>query len=116
MMITNRTTDEAVIRELGKRLARHRLERNLTQADLAHEAGVNSRTISLIESGRSTTLGSLVRVLRALDILDALDQMLPASGPSPIEELERAGKVRERASRPRRSGDSTSATSRDGTR
>ena len=103
MMITNRTTDDAVLHELGSRLARQRLERNRTQVDLAHEAGVSSRTISLIESGRSATLVSLVRVLRALARLEALNQMLPSPGPSPIEELERAGKPRERASRPRRS-------------
>ena len=102
MAITNSMTDAAVLEELGKRLARQRLERNLIQRDLAHEAGVSSRTISLIETGRSITLGSLVRILRALGILDALNQALPPRGPSPIEELERAGKLRERASRPRK--------------
>ena len=105
MMITNRMTDDAVLHELGRRLARLRLERNLTQHDLAYEAGVSSRTVSLVETGRSATLGSLVRILRALDSLDALNQMLPPRGPSPIEELERAGKPRQRASRPRKSED-----------
>ena len=101
MMITNMTTDAAVLEEMGNRLARQRLERNLTQRDVAHEAGVSTRTVSLIENGRSVTLGSLVRILRALEILDAMDQVLPPRGPSPIEELERSGKLRERASRPR---------------
>lgn len=111
MTITNRMTDDAVLHELGKRLARQRLERNLTQQELAHEAGVSSRTISLIETGRSVTLGSLVRILRALETLDALNQMLPPRGPSPIEELARAGKPRERASRPRKSKGTKSASS-----
>lgn len=102
-MITNGMTDDAVLHELGNRLARLRLERNLTQQALAYEAGVSSRTISLIETGRSATLGSLVRILRALESLDALNQMLPPRGPSPIEELERAGKPRQRASQPRKS-------------
>ncbi len=101
MTITNQLTDHAVLNEVGERLARQRLERNLTQHELAHEAGVSARTISLIENGRSITLGSLIRILRALETLDSLNQMLPPTGPSPIEQLERGGKLRERASRPR---------------
>jgi transcriptional regulator with XRE-family HTH domain len=115
MQIANLASGATVLRELGERLARQRLERNLTQRDLAHEAGVSARTISLIETGRSITLGSLVRILRALGILDSLNQMLPASGPSPIEELERGGKRRERASRPRRP-DENAGGSAEGTR
>ena len=45
MKITKQATDEAVLSELGGRLAQVRLERNLTQAQLAEQAGVSKRTV-----------------------------------------------------------------------
>ena len=61
-------------------------------------------------------MGSLIRILRALGILDALNQMLPESGPSPIEALESGGKLRERASRRRSSRDGGADASSNGSR
>jgi len=104
MKILADTGDEAVLAELGERLARRRLDLGLTQADLAREAGVAKRTVERIEAGASAQLASLIRVLRTLDLLPALDAFLPAPRPSPIELLETQGRQRERASGRRRSG------------
>jgi transcriptional regulator with XRE-family HTH domain len=92
-------TDPAVLAELGRRLAARRLERNLTQAELAAEAGVSKRTLLRLESGESTQLTNLVRVLRALELLDALEALVPAAGVRPLEQLRAQGKRRQRASR-----------------
>ncbi len=92
-------TDSAVLAELGKRLAARRLERNLTQAELAAEAGLSKRTVLRLESGESTQLTNLVRVLRALDLQGALTALVPAAGARPLEQLHSAGKRRKRASR-----------------
>ena len=51
MKITKQATDAAVLTELGGRLTRLRLERNLTQAQLAEQAGVSKRTVQRLESG-----------------------------------------------------------------
>jgi len=91
-------TDAAVLSALGERLARRRLERNLTQAELAKQAGVSLRTVGRIEGGESTQLTNLVRVLRALDLLAHFDELLPAPEPGPLEQLRGAGKTRRRAS------------------
>jgi len=92
-------TDPAVLAEIGQRLARHRLERNLTQAELAKEAGVSKRTLIRLEGGESTQLTNLIRILRALDLLANLDAFIPPPVPSPIEQLRAEGKRRKRASR-----------------
>jgi transcriptional regulator with XRE-family HTH domain len=92
-------TDPAVLAEIGQRLAQHRLERNLTQAELAKEAGVSKRTLIRLEGGESTQLTNLIRILRALDLLDNLDALIPPPVPSPIEQLRSEGKRRKRASR-----------------
>lgn len=100
MEITHSLTDDAILSELGERLARNRLARNLTQQQLADEAGISVDTVRRLEGKRSITLTGLLRLLRALDQLDVLDLLMRADEmSSPIEQLER-----ERARRRRGSG------------
>ena len=54
MKITPELTDSAVLHELGERLSRRRIDAGLTQAELAHEAGVSKRSVERIEAGEST--------------------------------------------------------------
>ncbi len=98
MKITQELTDESVLLELGRRIARTRLERNLTQRQLAEEAGVERKALQRVEAGESVRLVSLVRVLRALGLLEALDSLVPEPAPSPIELLALQGRRRRRAS------------------
>jgi|SRR5580700_4063585 transcriptional regulator with XRE-family HTH domain len=98
MKIQKYLTDEVVLSELGSRLQRTRLERNLTQRELAAEAGVERKVLQRIEAGESVTLAGFIRVLRALGLLDALDQLVPEPTPSPIELMQLHGKRRRRAS------------------
>jgi transcriptional regulator with XRE-family HTH domain len=97
MRITNRITDATVLEELGSRLERTRLNRNLTQEQLAEEAGVSRPTVVRIESGGVVKLPAFIRVLRALDMLEGLEALVPEPVPSPIEQLERQGRQRKRA-------------------
>ncbi len=97
MRITNHLTDDAVIAELGKRLAQTRLERNISQAGLAREAAVAKTTVERLERGGGIQLESLIRVLRALGQLDRLDLVISESLPSPIERLDNRGRERRRA-------------------
>lgn len=83
----NHWTDAATLDELGARIAARRLSRHWRQADLAYEAGVSNRTVQRIEAGNSVQLAMFLRVLRALGLLGGLDQLIPASGPSPMELL-----------------------------
>jgi transcriptional regulator with XRE-family HTH domain len=90
-------TDEAILEGLGDRLSRFRLERNLTQADLAAEAGVHKNTVFRLEAGGSTQLKNLVRVLRVLGLLDRLEALVPEPVPSPLRQLEAMERQRKRA-------------------
>ena len=95
-------TDHAVVAELGRRLARCRLSMGATQAALAFEAGVSKRTLERIEAGQSVQFVSLVRVLRALRLVENLEALAPAEGPGPMELLRMQGRPRQRASSARR--------------
>lgn len=98
MELSQHSTDAAVLKELGHRLARRRLRENLTQAQLAHEAGISKRTLNRLERGESSQLASLIRVLRALGLLGNLDPVVPLPPPSPIELLRATLRERRRAS------------------
>jgi transcriptional regulator with XRE-family HTH domain len=105
MRLSRELTDEAILRELGGRLAGARLARNLTQAALAEEAGVSKRTVERLESGEvAARLSGLVRVCRALGLVDRLDALVPPAAPSPVEQLKLAGRQRKRAGGRRRQG------------
>ena len=97
MRILDTSPDAAALLELGRRLTRARLDGNLTQAELAREAGVSKRTVERLEAGESTQLANLLRVLRALDLLGRLDALVPESAPGPVEQLRLEGRRRERA-------------------
>lgn len=89
--------DLAWQQDLGARLQAHRLNQNLSQAELAAATGLARKTITNLETGHGGTLLTLIAVLRGLRLLDRLDAFLPEPGPSPIQLAKLAGKQRRRA-------------------
>jgi len=92
-------SDRAILEALGARIARCRLNRNLTQDAFAELAGVSRPTVARLESGHSTTLSNLIRVLRALNLVANLDLLVPEPPISPIQQLKTQKQQRVRASR-----------------
>ena len=101
MNIENGISDTAALEVLGQRIARYRLNRNMTQAALAREAGISLPTVQRLEGGHSTQATNLIRVLRALHLLDNLDSLVPEPAISPLQQAKMQGKTRQRASSPR---------------
>ena len=99
MDIKSEFSDESILQEIGARLARTRLERNLTQAHLAEIAGISKRTLERLESGAaSTQLTTFIRVCRALGLLQRFEAFLTKPIASPVEQLKLQGRKRKRAS------------------
>lgn len=87
--IRNAMTDEAIAKELGQRLARVRINAELTQDELAEAIGVDRGRVSRLENSGSGKLSTVVAVLRHLDRLDLLEQWLPEGTLiSPLKQLE----------------------------
>jgi transcriptional regulator with XRE-family HTH domain len=61
------STEKEILKEIGKRLKKIRVQHNLTQQDLCEEVGLSVTTISQIEQGKSTTVESLIRILMRLN-------------------------------------------------
>jgi transcriptional regulator with XRE-family HTH domain len=101
MKISNLLADEVILAELGARIAHRRLDLQLTQADVAEQAGVAKRTLERIEAGASAQMSSMIRILRVLALLPGLDRMIPEATPRPMDLLKRKGKERQRASKRR---------------
>jgi DNA-binding XRE family transcriptional regulator len=99
MKITKQATDDAILGELGGRLAQIRLDWNLTQVQLAAQAGVSKSTVERLEAGAvATQLSGFIRVCRVLDLIGRFELLLPEPVPSPVAQLKQRGKKRRRAS------------------
>ena len=77
-------SDSRILQELGERLRALRLRKNITQEDLAQRALIAVGTVKALEQGKGK-LSSLVAVLRELDTLQQLDQLIPVNTISPLQ-------------------------------
>ena len=82
---------------MGRRIAKLRLARNVTQAALARDAGISSRTLRRLEAGLPSGLDSFLRVALALGVGDAIAAAVPSSDIRPIERVAARGQERRRA-------------------
>jgi transcriptional regulator with XRE-family HTH domain len=98
MEIKSEMTDEALLRLVGERLAGLRLARNLTQQQLAEQAGLGLRTVQRLELGAAATqLSGFIRVCRVLGLVENLETFIPLPAVSPMAQLKLAGRKRQRA-------------------
>lgn len=98
MKIDSKMTDDTLLTLLGKRLAGLRLARNLTQQQLAEQAGLGLRTVQRLERGAAATqLSGVIRVCRVLGLVEHLETFLPEPAVSPMAQLQQAGRKRQRA-------------------
>ena len=99
------SSSEAIEDALGKQIEEIRLKRNITQSRLAREAGVSRSTITrLVQKGKGTSLDSFIRILKALQLASNLGVLLPDTGPSPLEELEKNGQPPRQRARAKKRG------------
>lgn len=90
-------SDSVIAQQLGARLKAIRLQRNVTQRELADAATLSLNTIKALEDGRGK-LATLIAVLRELGSLEQLDSLLPAVLVSPLQLARMHGRERQRAS------------------
>lgn len=89
--------DDAICVEMGKRLKSLRLRKNLTQEDVARLTRLSLNPIKSLEQGQGK-LSTIIAVMRAFGVLDALDSFIPEAPVSPIQIAKMHGKKRQRGS------------------
>jgi hypothetical protein len=85
----------------------------MSQVDLAHKSGIGLTPLKRFEKTGAITLRNLVALLRALNLLDGLETLVPepdAPGPLALLAAEQKKTHRKRAPRTRTPRASTSAT------
>jgi transcriptional regulator with XRE-family HTH domain len=97
MKIAATMPEPVMLSELGERAQQYRVGMNLTQAELAKNAGVSQRTIERLEAGNSVQLEKLLRILRALKLSANLDQLIPEMSIRPIQLAGSKTEVRHRS-------------------
>ena len=90
-------TPIAIAEELGERLKQARLNRDMTQLEVAERAGVSRKAVLNAEKGIAR-LEILVAIMAVLDLTRQLDLFLPPQDVSPIQLARLKGKARQRAS------------------
>ena len=70
----------ALAEEIGDRLKQARLNRDLTQTEVAELAGIARKTVLNAEKGK-VQLDIMIAILMALDLTQQIDLFLPKQGP-----------------------------------
>ena len=109
MTISQPLQETSALKLIARRISKQRLDQNLSQAEVATNAGVSKRTVERLEAGESTQLSNFLRILSALELLDGIETLLPELPPSPIDQLKLKGRQRQRASSVREPESSTKA-------
>lgn len=91
------TSATALAEKIGDRLKQARLNRNLTQSEVATLAGVARKTVINAEKGK-VQLDIMIAILMALDLTEQIDLFLPKQEISPLQLAKLQGKKRQRAS------------------
>lgn len=100
-------TDNMILKKIGENIKRIRLERNVSQKELAEFAGVAISSIAALERGDNVSLKTLIPLLRALNSLHMLSDFLnePEISPIAYAKLLDGQKTRKRASATKNSND-----------
>ncbi len=89
-------TDDAVAAAIGGRIQALRLKKNISQEEVAKEAGISRQTLLNLLHGKCT-LVNLIAVLRVLSELERVSSLVEDVRPSPLQVMKLAGNKRVRA-------------------
>ena len=81
-------TSQAILNELSKRVKNYRLDMELSQAEFARKAGLSLRSVVNFESGSDLMFSNFIKILRALDLADNLNLLVPDVTKRPSSFLE----------------------------
>jgi transcriptional regulator with XRE-family HTH domain len=91
-------TDIVVVKSLCQSIKQMRLNKNISQEELADRSGISRITISRMETGKAINLLTFVQILRALENLELLNYLNIEPEISPIQVMEEREKHRKKAS------------------
>jgi transcriptional regulator with XRE-family HTH domain len=91
-------SNEAILQTLGLQIKQMRLNKNLSQIQLAKLSGLSRSAISQLENKGMGTMNSFIQILRTLEKIEILNHFITEAPVSPIQIAKLHGKTRKRAS------------------
>lgn len=98
----NALSDSRIAEKIGEYVRYRRIERNMSQDELAMAAGLSRPTISLMERGMMANINNLIKVLRALDSLYVFETFEVPQSLSPMQLLKLQENQKKRSSKKRK--------------
>lgn len=91
-------SDAMIMARVGDRLRSSRLKQNITQQDLAKDAGVSLSSLKNLEKGEIRSFDTFLRVIRTLGSLELLQPLVEEEQLSPSEyyDMVHSAKARQR--------------------
>lgn len=80
-------TNDEIMYDLALRVRNVRKRRSITQQQLSYMSGVSYGSIKRFETSGEISLYSLIRITRALDIIDEIDNLFTQVEYKSIEEI-----------------------------
>ena len=87
--VSFKTPEELQI-DLGERIRKLRLARNMDQRTTAGKAGISEKALRNLESGNGSNVETLLRTLKALGSLQGLEMLAPTVSVDPLALLHSA--------------------------
>lgn len=78
-------TNKEIMKVLANRIKTVRIEQKFSQEELSRHSGVSVHTISNIEKGLNYSVDNLISILRSLNLLQNLPQLVPDLAPNPYD-------------------------------
>ncbi|WP_303798901.1 helix-turn-helix domain-containing protein [Ruminococcus flavefaciens] len=77
MKINRDLQDKAIAKELSSRFKQYRIAASMTRTELAEKSMVSVGTIARFENGSDIGLLNLIKLLKAVDLEEKLDLLIP---------------------------------------
>ena len=84
MKINRDLQDKAIAKELSSRFKQYRIAASMTRTELAEKSMVSVGTIARFENGSDIGLLNLIKLLKAVDLEEKLDLLIPDPQERPV--------------------------------
>jgi len=90
-------SDREIAEDIGEKIRKIRLKNNIARSELQRITGVHMKTVGDAEGGKNITMTTLISVLRGLNALHLIQDLVEDEPLSPVSMAKNRGTVRERA-------------------
>ena len=105
MRINKDLREDFILKEISQRVKQHRINYPMTQVELAEKSMVSISTIMRFEKGEDISFLKVIRILKALDLENNINELVPDYSEKPSFHMDKnANKQRARRKSEKKNG------------